>query len=211
MTPEETEKKLAEYRLVPVVVLNRAESAPPLAQACLDGGLPCLEITLRSDCALDAIREAKKTNGVLVGAGTVLTAEQCGAAAEAGADFIVSPGFDDEVLRESKRRNLLYLPGCVTPTEIQRARAAGLRSFKFFPASCFGGIKTLKAYASVFQDMTAMPTGGVNAENLAEFLSLKNVMACGGSWLATGEMIESGRFDAIQNNVSAAVETIRKL
>lgn len=188
---------LQRHRLVPVVSVDDAADAVPLAGALIAGGLPCMEITLRTPAGLEAIRRAAKAQGMLVGAGTVLDAMQCLAAHEAGARFIVSPGFDPEVLAAATERGLLYLPGIATPTEVQAARRAGLKAVKFFPASSFGGPATLKAFAAVYPDMRMMPTGGITPQNLAEYLSPPNVFACGGSWLAPADAMRRKAWETI--------------
>lgn len=195
--PDEILATLQSYRLVPVVSIEHAVDAVPLAEAFIAAGLPCMEITLRTPAGLEAIRHAAKVPGMLVGAGTVLDALQCLAAHEAGAQFIVSPGYDPDVLVTATERNLLYLPGVVTPTEVQTARRAGLRAVKFFPASSFGGPATLKAFAAVYPDIRLMPTGGITPQNLADYLSPPNVFACGGSWLAPADAMRRKAWDEI--------------
>ncbi|MCC7203928.1 MAG: bifunctional 4-hydroxy-2-oxoglutarate aldolase/2-dehydro-3-deoxy-phosphogluconate aldolase [Phycisphaeraceae bacterium] len=196
-TPDEILAALEGHRLVPVVSISDAADAAPLAEALIAGGLPCMEITLRTPAGLEAIRRATKVAAMLVGAGTVLDALQCLAAHEAGARFIVSPGFDPDVLATATDLGLLYLPGVATPTEVQAARRAGLRAVKFFPASSFGGPATLKAFAAVYPDMRLMPTGGITPQNLADYLSPPNVFACGGSWLAPADAMRRKAWDEI--------------
>ncbi|MCC7145920.1 MAG: bifunctional 4-hydroxy-2-oxoglutarate aldolase/2-dehydro-3-deoxy-phosphogluconate aldolase [Phycisphaeraceae bacterium] len=188
---------LREHRLVPVVAVDEADDAAPLARAFCDGGLPCMEITFRTAAALEAIRRAAGVQGMCIGAGTVLDARQCVAAHEAGAQFIVSPGFDPDVQHTAAQRGLLYLPGVVTPTEVQTARRAGLRAVKFFPADTFGGLQTLKAYAAVYPDIDVMPTGGITPRNVGEYLAMSNVFACGGSWLAPADLRKQKAWDQI--------------
>lgn len=176
-------------RLIPVVVLDSADDAIPTAEALLAGGLHTAEITFRTPCAAEAIaRISASCKGLLVGAGTVLDVRQCQAAAEAGAKFIVSPGFDTEVAAYCAQIGLPYLPGCVTPTEIIAARKAGLSVVKFFPASVYGGLAAIKAIAAAFPEMSFLPTGGVNEENMLEYLSFGKVVAVGGSWMMKGDI-----------------------
>ncbi len=176
-------------RLIPVVVLDSADDAIPTAEALLAGGLHTAEITFRTPCAAEAIaRISASCKGLLVGAGTVLDVRQCQAAAEAGAKFIVSPGFDAEVAAYCAQIGLPYLPGCVTPTEIIAARKAGLSVVKFFPASVYGGLAAIKAIAAAFPEMSFLPTGGVNEENMLEYLSFGKVVAVGGSWMMKGDI-----------------------
>ncbi len=176
-------------RLIPVVVLDSADDAIPTAEALLAGGLHTAEITFRTPCAAEAIaRISASCKGLLVGAGTVLDVRQCQAAAEAGAKFIVSPGFDAEVAAYCAQIGLPYLPGCVTPTEIIAASKAGLSVVKFFPASVYGGLAAIKAIAAAFPEMSFLPTGGVNEENMLEYLSFGKVVAVGGSWMMKGDI-----------------------
>lgn len=176
-------------RLIPVVVLDSADDAIPTAEALLAGGLHTAEITFRTPCAAEAIaRISASCKGLLVGAGTVLDVRQCQAAAEAGAKFIVSPGFDADVAAYCAQIGLPYLPGCVTPTEIIAARKAGLAVVKFFPASVYGGLAAIKAIAAAFPEMSFLPTGGVNEENMLEYLSFGKVVAVGGSWMMKGDI-----------------------
>lgn len=189
---------LGEIGLVPVIKIDRPEDAVPLARALLEGGLGCAEITFRTAAAAEAIRQiAREVPELLVGAGTVLNVAQAQQAADAGAKFLVSPGFDPAVVDWSRERGVLMLPGVATPTEVQMALARGLRLLKFFPAEEAGGVRMLKALHGPYQDVRFMPTGGIKPANLPEYLALPNVVACGGSWMATAELIAAGRFDEI--------------
>ncbi len=184
--------------VVPVVVLDNAEDAIPVAEALREGGLSIIEVTLRTAAAPEAIRLiADEVTDVIIGAGTVLNAEQVGIAAGAGARFIVSPGLHDSVVAESKSLNLPLYPGVATATEAQAAWNMGLKALKFFPAGQAGGVPMLKALASVFRDVRFMPTGGVSPANLAEYLGLPSVIACGGSWLTPAKAIEAKDFATI--------------
>lgn len=183
--------EIQEYKIVPVVAIKRLEDTLPTLNALKRGGLPIAEITFRTDCAAEAIRlAASETQNILIGAGTVLTGEQCKSAIDCGAQFIVSPGFSEEVLSVCRSESAPYIAGVVTPTEIMRAIACGLNVLKFFPSSDFGGVATLNTYGAVFPQVRFMPTGGVNEGNLTSYLSAKNVVACGGSWMLKGTFTE---------------------
>ncbi len=185
--------------VVPVIVIDNADVAVPVAEALRDGGLSVIEVTLRTAAALDAIRRiATQVPDVIIGAGTVLNAEQCRNAARAGARFIVSPGLDEAVVAESKSLALPLYPGVATATEAQAAWNMGLRTLKFFPAGPAGGVAMLKALGSVFRDVRFMPTGGISPANLCDYLQLPAVIACGGSWLTPATAIESRDFAAIR-------------
>ncbi len=184
--------------VIPVIVLDRAADAVPVAEALIAGGIPVFEITLRTEAALSAIGEiAKRFPDALTGAGTVLSKSQATQAIDAGAQFIVSPGWDDDVVDTAIAAGIPVVPGVVTPSEVQRAQRHGLRLLKFFPASLVGGVPMLKAFSSVYSDVRFVPTGGVNAKNLSDYLSVPNVVACGGSWLTPAGPIAEGRFDEI--------------
>lgn len=189
---------LEKVGVVPVVVLDAAEDAIPVAVALREGGLSIIEVTLRTAAAPEAIRViADEVSDVIVGAGTVLNAEQVGIAAGAGARFIVSPGLHDSVVAESKSLNLPLYPGVATATEAQAAWNMGLKALKFFPAGQAGGVSMLKALGSVFRDVRFMPTGGVSPANLAEYLGLPSVIACGGSWLTPAKAVEAKDYATI--------------
>lgn len=178
---------LEKNRIVPVVVLNRTEDTVPTLAALARGGINAAEITFRTACAAEAIALAvKQFPDMLVGAGTVINAEQCSKACDAGAKFVVSPGFSPDVMDVCAARGVPYLAGVVTPTEIMSAKAHGLDVLKFFPAGVYGGVKALKALSAVFPDVRFVPTGGVDEKNLAEFLSLPCVVAVGGSFMFKG-------------------------
>lgn len=194
---EDVLDQMAAVRLVPVVVLDEPTQADPLAQALVTGGLPVAEVTFRTNAAASAIETMANRGDILVGAGTVLTAEQVDAAVDAGASYIVSPGFSAEVVRRCQQRGVLALPGAVTATEIQAAIAAGLQAVKFFPAEASGGAKAIKALSAPFADLKFVPTGGVNASNLAEYTALSSVLAIGGSWMVPRTAINAGDFETI--------------
>ena len=180
---------LQEHKIVPVVVLNKLEDTLPTLAAMKRGGITVAEITFRTECAKDAITLAcKEAEGMLIGAGTVINADQCAAAIDACAKFIVSPGFDQGVYEVCVQRDVPYVPGVVTPTEIMNAVNKGIRILKFFPAGVFGGLKALKAMSAAFPGVRFLPTGGVDESNAPEFLSQKFVVGVGGSWMMKGSL-----------------------
>lgn len=198
--------RLGDARLVPVVVLDDASDAEPLAQALAAGGLPIAEITFRTHAAADAIRAMADRGDILVGAGTVLSVEQVDAAVDAGAQYIVSPGFHLPVVQRAQERGVLPLPGAVTASEVQAAIAAGLDAVKFFPAGTSGGPAAIKALAAPFAGLKFVPTGGVGPDNLAEYLALPSVLAAGGSWMVPRDTVADGAFDEITALTLQAVE-----
>jgi len=183
--PEAVMKKVAECMVIPVVGIKDVAHTVPLCKALVAGGINIIEIVYRTECALEAMKKAvAEGDGICVGAGTVLTVKQAADALDVGVAFIVSPGFDEAVARLCKRRGALYLPGCVTPTEVMTASSKyNLKTLKFFPAGNYGGLGTLKSFADVFSSVSFMPTGGVSEANVGQFLALPNVVACGGSWI----------------------------
>ncbi len=191
-------ERLRNAGVVPVVVLERAEDAVPAARAMLAGGVDVMEITFRTATAAEAIRNvAAECPEMLVGAGTVLTVEQCEKAVALGAKFIVSPGFDAEIVDWCVERGVAVAPGCVTPTEIMAALKRGLSVVKFFPAGIYGGLKAMKALAAPFGQVKFIPTGGVSADNLAEYAAAPFVHAVGGSWLCPKADVAAGNFARI--------------
>ncbi|MCM1156318.1 MAG: bifunctional 4-hydroxy-2-oxoglutarate aldolase/2-dehydro-3-deoxy-phosphogluconate aldolase [Roseburia sp.] len=203
----EITEKIREYGVVPVVVINDAKDAKALADALCEEGLPCAEITFRTEAARESMRiMAQAHPEMLVGAGTVLTTEQVDQALEAGARFIVSPGFDPEIVDYCIAKKIAVFPGCITPSEAAQAVKRGLKVVKFFPAQQFGGVSTVKALAAPYTMLQFMPTGGVNKENLESYLSCDKVIACGGSWMVKKELIEAGEFDKIRQMVRETVE-----
>ena len=200
------EKKIAELKVVPVVVLENAKEAAPLAKALCEGGLPCAEVTFRTAAAKDSIKAMTDAYpDMLVGAGTVLTTAQVDSAVEAGAKFIVSPGFDPEIVDYCLEKGIPVFPGCITPSEVAQAVKRGLRVVKFFPAEQFGGIATIKALSAPYVGLKFMPTGGISAKNLKEYLACKPIVACGGSWMVKKDLIEAGEFDKIKELTKEAV------
>lgn len=180
-------ERIKKSKLVPVVVIKKFEDTEPTLKALCDGGLPIAEITFRTECAADAIRlGCRKFPNMLIGAGTVINAEQCNRAIDCGASFIVGPGFAAEVAEVCRERGIAYLPGCVTPTEIITAVSYGIDTVKFFPCSNYGGLATIKALSAAFPTVSFMPTGGISEDNVLEYLSFDRIIACGGSWMMKG-------------------------
>lgn len=205
-------EKLAEMLVVPVVVLNDAKDAEKLADALVKGGLPCAEVTFRTEAAEKSISiMAKKYPEMLIGAGTVLTTEQVDRAVGAGAKFIVSPGFDEEIVDYCIKKDIPALPGIVTPSEAAEAVKKGLKVVKFFPAEQFGGVATIKALAAPYTMLKFMPTGGVSVNNLKDYLSCDKIVCCGGSWMVKGDLIKAGEFDKIEQMTKEAVELARSI
>jgi 2-dehydro-3-deoxyphosphogluconate aldolase/(4S)-4-hydroxy-2-oxoglutarate aldolase len=197
--------------VVPVVKIDNIEDTQPLMEALIKGNLPVAEITFRTACAEDAIRiAAKNYPEMLVGAGTVVTSAQAIRAIEAGAKFIVGPGYSASVAKVCQTRDIPYLPGCVTPTEIITALDAGIDTVKFFPASVYGGLKAIKALAAPFTTVKFIPTGGVSADNLAEFLAFPKIVACGGSWMVADSLVKEKNWAEITRLANEAVEIAQK-
>jgi 2-dehydro-3-deoxyphosphogluconate aldolase/(4S)-4-hydroxy-2-oxoglutarate aldolase len=196
---------LSAHRILPVAVVADPRTAPALAGAVAAGGVRIVEVTLRTAAALDAIRAMANDPGILIGAGTVTTAAQVGQAVHAGARFIVSPGFGARVVRECERIGVPVFPGVATATEIQIALDAGLETVKFFPAEQLGGAAIIRALAPAYPSVRFIPTGGVNAGNLADYLTVPAVAAVGGSWMVAPELLAAGRFDEITLRTAAAV------
>jgi 2-dehydro-3-deoxyphosphogluconate aldolase / (4S)-4-hydroxy-2-oxoglutarate aldolase len=198
--------------VIPVLEIDSAQHAGPLAEALMAGGLPVAEVTLRTDAALDAIRVmARKVTGVIVGAGTVINREQAAAARDAGAQFLVSPGMVEDVVVWAQENQVPILPGAVTPTEMIRAINIGLNVLKFFPAETMGGLKAMKAFSDPFPQLRFIPTGGIRLENLTEYLQMKRIQAVGGSWIAKRQMIADGRFDEITRMAKEASDMVNQV
>lgn len=206
------EERFYDYAVVPVVVLNNADDAVPLADALIKGGLPCAEVTFRTDAAEESIRRiCESFPDMLVGAGTVLTTKQVESAYKAGAKFIVSPGFDHEIIDYCISIGLPVLPGCITPSEIAQAVKRGLKVVKFFPAEQSGGVAMIKAMAAPYSMVKFMPTGGISTKNLADYLSCDKILCCGGSWMAKEDLIRSGSFDKITDMTKEATALARSI
>jgi 2-dehydro-3-deoxyphosphogluconate aldolase/(4S)-4-hydroxy-2-oxoglutarate aldolase len=184
--------------VIPVIVVERLDDALPLARALVAGGLPVLEVTLRTPVAIDAMRAMAAVDGAIVGAGTVLDAAQYDAAIAAGAQFVVSPGLTDSLAKAAAARSVPLLPGTATASEVMRAREAGLRRLKFFPAESSGGVASLKGFASVFPDLRFCPTGGITAASAPSYLALPNVACVGGSWPMPSDAIASKDWSRIE-------------
>lgn len=206
------QEKIQAMGVVPVVVLNDAKDAEPLAGALVRGGLPCAEVTFRTAAAEESIRRmAQAYPEMLVGAGTVLTTEQVDRAVAAGATFIVSPGFDPEIVDYCLAKNIPVFPGCITPSEVAQAVKRGLKVVKFFPAEQFGGVNTIKALAAPYVGLKFMPTGGVNTKNLPDYLGCKSIIACGGTWMVKGDLIAAGDYAKIEEMTRAAADMVKAI
>lgn len=205
-------ERIAACGVVPVVVLEDAKDAKPLAEALVEGGLPVAEVTFRTAAAEESIRiMAEAYPDMLVGAGTVLSVEQAQRAVNAGAKFIVSPGFDEEVVDWCLANNVPVYPGIITPSEATKAVKRGLKIVKFFPAEQFGGVATIKALAAPFTTLKFMPTGGINAKNIRDYLTNNKIIACGGSWMVKGDLVKAGDFAKIKELVTEAVELVKEI
>jgi 2-dehydro-3-deoxyphosphogluconate aldolase/(4S)-4-hydroxy-2-oxoglutarate aldolase len=206
-TTETLVDQLRRVRIVPVIVIDDPADAVPLAQALAAGGLPCAEVTFRTARASEALRRiAAECPSLLVGAGTVLTPEQAARARDAGARFIVAPGFSPAVVDYCLEQDIPVFPGVCTPTEIEAALAKGLDVLKFFPAEPIGGVAFLKAMCAPYVGVRFIPTGGVTAANVASYLALPQVVACGGSWMAPSDWIAAKQFDRIRDTARAAAD-----
>ena len=195
--------RLQSLRLIPVVALDRAEDAEPLADSLSAGGLRCAEITLRTDAALDSIQALAGREEFLIGAGTVHSAEQAKAAVEAGAQFVVTPGFNPRTVMWCQENQVPVFPGIATPTDLELALEHGVETVKFFPAETLGGVNTLKAFSGPYGQIRFIPTGGIHAGNLADYLALSSVLACGGSW-----MVKAGDWESTTKLTTEAMQLI---
>ncbi|PCE65398.1 bifunctional 4-hydroxy-2-oxoglutarate aldolase/2-dehydro-3-deoxy-phosphogluconate aldolase [Salinivibrio sp. YCSC6] len=196
-------QRLKAIRIVPVIAINHAEDAVPLAKTLVDNGLPCAEITFRTDAAANAIRQMRDAYPeMLIGAGTVLTPAQVDAAIDAGADFIVSPGLNPITVEHCQQRGIPIIPGINNPSLVEQAMSLGLDTMKFFPAEASGGIAMLKALSAVYP-VSFMPTGGVSEENVSDYLALPKVLACGGTWMVPTTLIDAKKWDEIARLVQA--------
>lgn len=190
--------------VIPVVSIERLDQVEPLMGALVEAGLGCVEVTLRTDVAVEAIRRAAQIEGLTVGAGTVRTAGQVDEVAAAGADFAVAPGSSSQILQLCREHDLPFFPGVATPSEVEAAVGRGCRLLKVFPATQLGGPSFLKALAPVFPEVSFMPTGGIGPDNLADYLSLPAVHAIGGSWIAGPQLLRAGDYPRIQAEAEAA-------
>jgi 2-dehydro-3-deoxyphosphogluconate aldolase/(4S)-4-hydroxy-2-oxoglutarate aldolase len=202
--------RLGEMKIVPVIVIDDAESAVPLARALVEGGLPCAEVTFRTAAAAEALRRiAEAYPEMLAGAGTVLTPEQAAQARDAGAKFIVSPGLNPAVVDWCLENDVPVFPGVCTPTEIEMAFQKGLRVVKFFPAEPIGGLPYLKAIAAPYGMMEFIPTGGISVGNFVSYLGFNRVVATGGSWMVSPEWVRAGDFARVRQEVERSVQAVR--
>lgn len=202
-------RKISLTGIVPVIKINDVEKAVPLASALCDGGVPVAEITFRTQQAEEAIaRVTKELPGMLVGAGTVLTTEQVDRAVDAGSKFIVSPGFNPKVVEHCIKKGVPVTPGCSTPSDIERALELGIEVVKFFPAEASGGIKMIKALSGPYGNVRFIPTGGIDAGNINDYLSFPKVLACGGSWMVPEDAIKEGNFEKITSLAREAIKNV---
>jgi len=203
-------KKIEQYKIIPVITIENDKKAIPLGEALLKGGLPIAEITFRTEQALNSIKILKENfPEILIGAGTILKVEQIQSAYDAGAEFIVSPGFNPTTVDYCLKNDIIIIPGVNNPSFIEWGLEKGLDLFKFFPAELSGGIKMLQAFAGPFSDVKFIPTGGINEINLIDYLRQENVIACGGSWLVKKKLIEQGKFGEITELVKKALDLIK--
>lgn len=198
--------------IIPVVVLDDAKDAENLGRALMEGGLPCAEVTFRTEAAKEVIRiMSEKFPDMLVGAGTVLTTKQVDEAVEAGAKFIVSPGINPKVVDYCVKKNIPITPGTNSPTNVETALEFGLDVVKFFPAEASGGLKFIKAIAAPYTGVRFMPTGGINAENVRDYLKYDRIIACGGSWMVSKDLIKAGDFDRIRELTREAADIVKEI
>lgn len=202
-------KRISDIGIVPVIKLDDAKNAAPLARALCRGGLSCAEVTFRTDACVESIKLMKKEcPDMIVGAGTVLTTKQVDEAIEAGAEFIVSPGLNPDVVKYCVDKGITITPGCSNPSDIEQAIKYGLDVVKFFPAEAAGGLKMIKSMAAPYGNIKFFPTGGINADNITEYLSYNRVICCGGTWMVPSDLIEQGNFDGIEALTREAVENM---
>ena len=206
------QEQIRKIGIVPVVVLDDAKDAVPLAQALVEGGLPCAEVTFRTAAAEESIRKITEAfPDMLVGAGTVLTTEQVDRAVGAGAKFIVAPGLNPVTVKYCQEKGIPVFPGILTPSEIEQALSLGLKVVKFFPAEPSGGLKMIQAMAAAYVGLKFMPTGGINAKNVGEYLAdEKHILACGGSWMVKKDLIAAGEFEKIKEMTKEAAALVKE-
>lgn len=208
---DEVVKRIGESRIVPVIALEDAADAAPLGDALIAGGLPLAEVTFRTAAAEASIRSLARRNDLLVGAGTVLNPDTAKRAVDAGARFIVSPGFNPKTVRWCVDNKVPITPGTATPTDLEMALDHGLTVVKFFPAEAIGGMKLLQALAAPYSMLQFVPTGGISPANIAEYLKFKRVLACGGSWMVAREFLENKQFERITELTRQAVELANQI
>lgn len=205
-------ERLKEIGIVPVVVINDAEDALPLAKALVNGGLPCAEVTFRTEAAAESIRIMSEAYpDLLVGAGTVLTKEQVDTAIESGAKFIVSPGLNPNIVSYVLEKGIPMVPGTCTPSDIERALELGLTEVKFFPAEASGGLNMIKALSGPYVNVSFMPTGGLNTDNVKDYLANPKIFCCGGTWIAKADLLKEKKFDEIERLVKEAAEIVKEV
>lgn len=200
------EQRLQEIKIVPVIAINDVAHALPLAKVLVENGLPCAEVTFRTEAAAESIRVMRKAYPeLLIGAGTVLTTEQVDTAIDAGVDFIVSPGFNPTTVKYCQQRNIAIVPGVNNPSLVEQAMEMGLKTLKFFPAEPSGGVNMLKALTAVYP-VRFMPTGGISPANVGDYLSIKSVVACGGTWMVPTDLMDKGDWDGLAALVKAVAD-----
>lgn len=204
----EITQQIEQLKVVPVVAIENVDDAGRLADALVEGGIPCAEITLRTDAGIKVIESLSNRSDFLVGAGTVHNADQAAAVVDAGGKFIVAPGFNPKTVSWCIDNQIPVFPGTSNPTDLEMALEFGLDIVKFFPAEAMGGVKTLKAFHGPYRSIRFMPTGGVSMANLPDYLSLPYVIACGGSWLVKSNLIAEGRFDEITRLAAETVQLV---
>lgn len=205
-------KRIEELAVVPALVLDIPSQAGPLAQALLEGGLPCIEVTLRTPSALESLEKmARFSEDLLVGAGTVLNISQADAAIAAGAKFIVSPGMDAALIQHCFEKDIPIIPAANTPSEVMLAVNLGLKCVKFFPSQAYGGLPIIKALNGPFPNMRFLPTGGITRESMSDYLAYPPVLAVGGSWMIRREWMETSRFDIMMDACALTVDTVKRL
>ncbi|ENM5787467.1 bifunctional 4-hydroxy-2-oxoglutarate aldolase/2-dehydro-3-deoxy-phosphogluconate aldolase [Vibrio metoecus] len=209
MSENQLEKQLSAMKIVPVIAIKRSEDAVQLAKTLVENGLPCAEVTFRTEAAAEAIRLMRQAYPeMLIGAGTVLRTDQVDAAIEAGVDFIVSPGFNPTIVKYCQQRGVTIVPGVNNPSLVEQAMEMGLKTLKFFPASASGGTEMLKALNAVYP-VKFMPTGGISAANIQDYLAISSVLACGGTWMVPGQLIDEQNWPEIGNLVRKAVDALK--
>ncbi|EGQ8120033.1 bifunctional 4-hydroxy-2-oxoglutarate aldolase/2-dehydro-3-deoxy-phosphogluconate aldolase [Vibrio cholerae] len=208
MSKNQLEKQLSAMKVVPVIAIKHSEDAVQLAKTLVENGLPCAEVTFRTEAAAEAIRLMRQAYPeMLIGAGTVLRTDQVDAAIEAGVDFIVSPGFNPTIVKYCQQRGVTIVPGVNNPSLVEQAMEMGLKTLKFFPASASGGTEMLKALNAVYP-VKFMPTGGISAANIQDYLAISSVLACGGTWMVPGQLIDEQNWPEIGNLVRKAVDSL---
>ena len=205
-------EEFSKIGIIPVVVLDDAKDAAPLAKVLCENGLPCAEVTFRTAAAEEAIKiMSREFPDMLVGAGTVLTIEQADKAINAGAKFIVAPGLNPKIVQHCLDQSVPVTPGTQTPSEMEQALELGLKVVKFFPAEPAGGLNMIKAVAAAYVDLKFMPTGGINAKNVRDYLAYNKIIACGGSWMVKKDLIAAGEWDKIGAMVREAADIVKEI